>query len=125
MWLTRLAVDLLHYDQLTDHGGRAGLRDENELESVLARPRNQWHYEGITELDALAASLGYGLARRHPYVDGNKRIAFVSMAVFLDINGRDLVADESAVVEMMLAIAAGSASESDLAIWIRTQSEPR
>lgn len=124
MWLTRLAVDLLHHDQLTDHGGRAGLRDENALESVLARPRNQWHYEGITELDALAASLGYGLARR-PYVDGNKRIAFVAMAVFLDINGRDLVADESAVVEMMLATAAGSASESDLAIWIRAHSEPR
>lgn len=120
-----MAVDLLHHDQLTEHGGLGGLRDENALESVLARPQNQWHHEGIRDLDALAASLGYGLARRHAYVNGNNRIAFVAMAVFLDINGRDLIADEPAVVEMMLAIAARSASESDLAAWIGAQTKAR
>ena len=91
---------------------------------MLARPRTLWH-EGVRDLGALAASLGYGLARRHAYVDGNKRIAFLAAAVFLDINGRELTADQPEVVEMMLAVAAGSMTESELADWFAAHSRPR
>jgi death-on-curing protein len=96
-----------------------GIRDENALESALARPRNKWHYEPSSDLAALAAAYGYALARSHPYRDGNKRSAFLAMYVFLGLNGHELDAPEEEVVRIMLAVAAGRCSERKLAEWVR------
>lgn len=95
-----------------------GLRNENLLESALERPRGLWYYEEVNDFAALAAALGYGLARNHAFADGNKRIAFLAAAVFLDLNGLDLTVEELAVIETMRAVAAGDWSEGNLAEWI-------
>ena len=120
IWLDHLVVDAVHLDQLREHGGLQGVRDENALESALARARNKWAYELAPDLAALAAAYGYGLAASHPYHDGNKRIAFLAMVMFLGLNGWDLDASESEVVSTMLAVADGSYSEPELAEWLRT-----
>jgi death-on-curing protein len=112
-------VDAVHWDQIREHGGLAGIRDETALESALARPRHKWHYEEATDLTTLAAAYGFGVCRNHPYRDGNKRVAFVVMAVFLELNGLMLKADETEVVTVMLALAAGTLSEKRLATWLR------
>lgn len=101
-----------------EHGGRAGLRDDNLLESAIEHPRSLWHYDHVTDLASLAGALGYGLTRRHAFVDGNKRIGFVAMAVFLDLNGHQLIAEEPDVIDTMRAVAAGDWSEAELAEWI-------
>lgn len=119
MWLTRVAVDILHHDLLGEHGGMPGVRDANLIESTLARPLNRWQYEGTTDLPMLAALYGHGLTRAHPYIDGNKRIGFVAMAVFLDINGLRLEAPDEEVVDLMRRVAAGDVGEDDLATWVR------
>lgn len=118
-WLSRLAVDALHLDQLREHGGLRGLRDENALESALARPRQRLAYDPTGDLPALAAAYGFGLAQDHPYADGNKRIGFLALATFLELNGVKLEALDAAVVKIMHAVAAGKATEEDLATWIR------
>lgn len=120
VWLDRFVVDAVHLDQLREHGGLQGVRDENALESALARARNKWAYESAPDPAALAAAYGYGLATSHPYHDGNKRIAFLAMVMFLGLNGWDLDASESEVVSTMLAVADGSYSEPELAEWLRT-----
>jgi len=97
----------------------SGIRDENALESALARPRHRYAYARRADLPALAASYGYGLARNHPYRDGNKRTAFLVMVVFLELNGRELKASETEVVTMMLKLSAGELSEAALAVWLR------
>lgn len=97
----------------------AGLRDESALESAMARPRHKWNYGRSADLATLAAAYGYGLARNHPYRDGNKRIAFMAMAIFLGLNGRDIVAPEEDVVRVMVTLAAGQMTEVALAKWIR------
>jgi len=112
-------VDAVHLDMLRTHGGLRGIRDENALESALARPRHRYAYARRTDLPALAASYGYGLARNHPYRDGNKRTAFLVMVVFLELNGRELQASETEVVTMMLRLSAGELSEAALAVWLR------
>jgi death on curing protein len=119
-WVDRLVVDATHLDQIREHGGLAGLRDENALESALARPRQKWHYEAATDLPALAAAYGFGLCRNHPYRDGNKRVAFVVMVVFLELNGLAFEAEEAEVVALMLALADARLSEDELATWLRT-----
>jgi len=119
-WVERLIVDAVHLDQLREHGGLAGLGDENALESALARPRNKWAYEATSDLAELAAAYGYGLATNHPYRDGNKRIAFLTMVIFLGLNGWDLDAPDAEVVTMMLAVAEKHRSEADLAAWVRS-----
>ncbi len=96
-WLSRLVVDAMKLDQIREHGGQPGLRDENLLESALARPLNKFAYEGTHDLAELAAAYGYGLARNHAYVDGNKRIAFMAMYVFLAMNGFEIEASEPEV----------------------------
>jgi death-on-curing protein len=118
-WLSRLTVDALHLDQLREHGGLRGLRDENALESALARPIQRRAYDPEADLPALAAAYGFGLVRDHPYADGNKRIGFIALATFLEINGLVLKATDAAIVVMMDALAAGRSSEEELAIWIR------
>jgi death-on-curing protein len=118
VWLTRVAVDVIHHDQLVEHGGLAGTRDENALEAGLARPRNRWLYEGTRDLADLAATSCYGLARSQSYIDGNKRVAFIAMAAFLELNGHALTARGDDVVRVMRDVAAGATSEVDLAAWI-------
>jgi death-on-curing protein len=118
-WLSRLVVDAIHADQVREHGGLPGVRDENVLESALARPQQKLAYEPGIDLAGLAAAYAFGLARNHPYRDGNKRIAFLALVTFLGINGRDFDATEEDVVTTMLALAAGRLTEEQLASWIR------
>jgi death-on-curing protein len=96
-----------------------GTRDENLLESTLARPVNHWSDQGSTDLAGLAALYGHGLTRAHPYTDGNKRIGFVAMAAFLDANGLRLEAADEEVVDLMRRVASADLGLDGLAIWIR------
>ena len=112
-------VDLaVHEEQLAEHGGSAGIRDAGLLESALARPKNLAAY-GEPDVAELAASYGFGIARNHPFVDGNKRTAFVSVELFLRLNGCRLSADDSTCVLTMLAVAAGELDEPGFADWLR------
>lgn len=111
-------MDAVHLDQLREHGGLPGMRDENALESALARPRNKWAYDRSIDLATLAAAYGFGLVTDHPYRDGNKRIAFLTMAVFLGLNGFELEADESEVVTTMVAAANHGLTEKQLSRWV-------
>ena len=120
-WLGRLAVDEAHYQQIRAHGGAHGMRDENALESALARPRQRWSYSPQVELSELAAAYAFGLLRNHPYVDGNKRTALVVLAAFLDLNGVELTATDVEAVRAMLAVAGGEMTEADLAAWIEAR----
>jgi death-on-curing protein len=124
MWLLRAWVDALHFQQLKRFGGLYGVRDSGAIDSALARARNQWSYAKARDLAVLAAAYGYGLTRSDGYSDGNKRVGFVAISVFLELNGWSLEAPESAVVEMMLRVAAGTATEEDLAAWVRTHLLP-
>jgi len=117
-WVERLVVEAVHTDQIREHGGRPGLRDEAALESALARPRQRLAYMPEADLAELAAAYGYGLTRSHPFVDGNKRIAFLTIAVFLGLNGKAVECPEGEVVTVMLALAAGELSEHELADWL-------
>jgi death-on-curing protein len=121
-WLSRIVVDAIHHDQLREHGGLPGIRDENALESALARPQQKWHYETKPDLATLAAAYGFGLVRNHPFRDGNKRIGFLAIVTFLGLNGRNLRATDAEVVIEILALAEGHVSEDELAEWIRQHS---
>lgn len=123
-WLTRLVVDAIHTDQVREHGGLRGLRDENLLESALARPQQRWHYDPRADLADLAAAYAFGLVSSHPYRDGNKRIGFLAAVVFLGINGREFDAPEADVVTQIMTLADGRLSEAELAAWIRAHSAP-
>jgi death-on-curing protein len=116
-WVDRRALVLLHEDSLAEHGGAPGLRDEGLLESALARPLNLAAY-GEPDFAALAASYGVGLAKNHPFVDGNKRAAFLAMGLFLGLNGQRLVASQADATLTMLAVAAGTLDEAALADWL-------
>jgi death-on-curing protein len=118
-WLSRLAIDALHLDQLREHGGMRGLRDENALGSALARPQQRWRYDPKADLADLAAAYGFGLVRDHPYADGNKRIGFLALATCLDLNGVVLEVTDADVVAMMDSLAASTSNEEELAAWIR------
>jgi len=124
-WLTRVVVDAVHHDQLREHGGLPGIRDENVLESALARPQQKWHYADNTDVPMLAAAYAFGLVKSHPYRDGNKRIGFLAMVTFLGMNGDELEATDAEVVAEILALADGSVSEDALADWIRQHSTKR
>jgi len=124
IWLTRLIVDAMHYDQLEKHGGLAGIKDENALEAALARPQNKWAYEPDSDLCDLAAGYGYGLATNHGYSDGNKRIAFVAMSIFLGLNDWEIVASETEVVHLMVDVASKARDEVELASWLRDHIMP-
>ena len=112
-------IDALHFQQPSRFGGLHGIRDERALDSALGPPRDQWVY-GERGLIRLGAAYTFGLARNHGYSDGNKRIAFVAMAVFLELNGLELVAAGDNVVRQMVAVAAGELEEDALAGWVRT-----
>ena len=116
-----LDVDIMidvHAEQLALFGGPDGVRDSGLLESALARPINKFAY-GETDLASLAAAYGFGIAKNHPFVDGNKRAAFASIIVFLGLNGVDFAPLPEAATAIILALAAGEVSEESLARWIR------
>jgi death-on-curing protein len=124
-WPSDTVVLTVHADQVREHGGSLGLRDRDLLESALSRPRNRFAYEPEWNLCDLAASYGFGIARNHPFVDGNKRVAFQAMYVFLGLNGLRIDAPEEEVVGLMLALASGELDESELASWLRGHTSPR
>jgi death-on-curing protein len=124
-WVPRLVIEAVHVDQVREHGGLIGLRDENALESALARARQRWAYEPQSDLARLADDYAFGISRNHPFRDGNKRIAFLAAVIFLGLNGLDFVAPEDEVVEKILALAAGALDEEEVAAWIRARSQPK
>jgi death-on-curing protein len=123
-WVPRAVVNAAHHAQLDEHGGAHGIRDENLLESALARPRHRFHYEPETDLAGSAAAYAFGIATSHPFVDGNKRTAFVVAAMFLELNGHDIDRTDQEVIETMLALAAGEMTETELAAWFRESLRP-
>jgi len=123
--VSALVAEAVHFDLLRTHGGMPGVRDQAALESALARGRQRLAYEPGSDLASLAAAIGYGLARNHPFNDGNKRVAFVVMVVFLGLNGLDLKVPETEVVTVVPDVAAGELSEDGLAEWLRAHTEPR
>lgn len=123
LWLSREFLNASHHDQLEQHGGLAGIRDENALESALARPQHRWAYQPETSLYELAAAYGYALATSHPFSDGNKRTAFIAMYTFLGINGIDICAEQIEVVDLILRLASGKLQEKQLADWLEANSE--
>lgn len=123
-WVPRIVVDAIHLDQLREHGGLAGVRDEDAFEAALARARQKWSYEPTSDLASLAAAYAFGLTRAHPFSDGNKRTAFVTMMTFLGLNAMELSATEVEVVQTMVALAGGDVTETMLADWIRARLVP-
>ena len=124
-WIERAWVSAIHADQIRQYGGSLGIRDEGMIESALMRPRQRWTYEQSSDLATLCAAYGFGLAKNHGFIDGNKRVAFQVMYVFLGLNGMRLVAEEVEIVQVMLDVAAGALTEEAPASWIRNQIEPR
>lgn len=123
VWIDAQVLRAVHEEQLVEHGGAAGVRDDGLFESAVMRPQQLAHY-GSPDVADLAAAHGYGLARNHPFIDGNKRTAFVAVELFLAINGWTLVADDAACVLTMLAVASGTLDEAALAGWIRSHRQP-
>ena len=121
VWLAQAVVLAVHDEQLAEHGGLSGVRDEGLLISALARPEHLAAYSE-PDLAELAASYGYGIARNHPFIDGNKRTAFVATLLFLHFNEFALNATDSDKVLTMLKVAAGEITEVDFASWLRTHS---
>lgn len=118
IWIDADALRLLQRETLAEFGGLSGIRDEGLFLSALARPRNLFVYEEVTDISRLAAAYAYGLARNHPFSDGNKRAAFLAIGMFLAINGFLLKVEPTEAVNTMLALAAGDLTELDLASWI-------
>jgi death on curing protein len=120
VWLERIVVDAIHTDQVREHGGLPGVRDEHALESALSRAKQAWHYDESADVAALAAKYALGLVRNHPYRDGNKRIGFLAMVTFLGLNGYDFETTDENVVTRVFALADGRMTETALAEWIRS-----
>lgn len=124
VWLEPAVLRAVHDEQLAEHGGAAGTRDDGLFESALARPQNLLNYGEPGAAD-LAAAYGWGIARNHPFIDGNKRTAFVATELFLDCNGCDLITDDADCVLTMLSVAEGSLDEPGFAAWIRARIQRR
>lgn len=123
-WIARQALLLLHDESLVEHGGAPGLRDEGLLDSALSRPLNLVAY-GDPDFADLAAAYGVGLAKNHAFIDGNKRAAFLSVGLFLLLNGYRLTVGQAEATVVMLDVAAGDLDETGFAVWIRTHVTPR
>ena len=117
-WIDQRALLLLHSETLAEHGGLVGIRDYGLLESALARPLHLHTYKPKSDLARLAAAYGFGLARDHPFNDGNKRAAFLAIGLFLEINGIKFIPDPIESIAVILRLAEGSLSEIELADWI-------
>ena len=124
VWLDPHVMRAVHEEQLAEHGGGSGVRDEGLFDSAMNRPVNLAAY-GAPDVAALAAASGFGLARNHPFIDGNKRTAFVAVELFLYLNGWELQAVDSDCVLTMLALAAGDLPEDAFADWLRSHIRPR
>jgi death-on-curing protein len=120
VWIEAELALAIHDRQLAEHGGPVGVRDPSALESALARARNQWGY-GETDLCALAAAYAYGVARNHPFADGNKRTAWVLARLFLALNEVQIAFAPDEAIRMVLALASGSLAEADVAEWFRVR----
>lgn len=124
-WLETANVRLFHKRQLAEHGGMAGLRDENMLMSALAKPQQLWCYGSPPpDICALASAYAYGLAKNHPFLDGNQRTATIACETFLILNGRSFAIGEEEKYPVYLALAAGEISEGDFAEWLRETTRP-
>jgi death-on-curing protein len=123
-WIDKRALLLLHDESLAEHGGASGLRDEGLLDSALARPVNLAAY-GDPDIADLAAAYAYGLAKNHPFVDGNKRAAFLGAGLFLALNGKRLAASQADATVAVFGLAAGELTEEEFAHWIRDHAKPR
>ena len=126
VWLEKLVILAVHEEQLAEHGGAAGIRDVGLLDSALSRPINRAAYgdekNSKPDVADLAASYAVAIAKNHPFVDGNKRTAYVAMELFLALNGAALTADDANCVMTTLAVAAGEIDEEALAAWVRVNS---
>jgi death on curing protein len=122
-WIAYETVLIFHDAQIAEHGGAAGLRDEGGLHSALARPENLAAY-GEPDIFDLAAAYARGISQNHPFVDGNKRTAFVVSVAFLDLNGQEVNASEAEAAVVFLRLAAGEFSEAELAEWFRQNTTP-
>ncbi len=123
-WLNKKVAEAIHLDQIKQHGGSFGIRDEGLLESALDRPKNSWHYQPNSSIFELASLLGIGIAKNHPFIDGNKRTSFLLMYVFLAMNGFKIDTSENEVVRVMIKVADGSINETELANWLEKNSIP-
>ncbi len=123
IWLSKAVVLAAHEEQLSEHGGAVGLRDDGLLESALARPKHLFYYtEPEPDIPALAASYAFGIARDHPFTDGNKRTSLVVAETFMLLNGIELEAGDAELLSTWLQLAEGEISESNLAAWLRERS---
>jgi death-on-curing protein len=120
IWLDARDAIAVHDRQLAEHGGAIGIRDPGLLDSALARPVNRWNYGADSAAD-LAAAYAYGVARNHPFIDGNKRTAWVLARVFLAINGHKLAFTAEDAIRMMLALAAGELDEAAMVEWFKAR----
>ena len=118
-WLSIEGVLIAHDLSLEEHGGPAGVRDIGLLESALDRPRDRHAYEGVDDTCELAATYAVAIAKNHPFIDGNKRTAFLACFMFLQINGLLLQASEPDATAVMMSVAAGDTDVGDLAAWLR------
>jgi len=125
IWIDRQALLLQHANSLRLFGGADGIRDEGGLESALVRPVNAWGYRGETNVAAPAAAYAFGLAKNHPFIDGNKRAAFIACVAFLKLNGFDLRAAQPDAYRAMMALAATEMGEEAFAAWIERHLSPR
>ena len=123
-WLSMTQVRMLHAESMQLFGGAPGIRDEKLLESALGRPRNKWHYDSEIHISELAAAYGFGLAKNHAFIDGNKRIALLAIRTFLYVNGWRFVPDEVETVTVIEGLAAGTVDEKMLADWIASNTSP-
>lgn len=123
IWLEVEVALAIHDRQLAEHGGLQGLRDAGALAAALERPRHKWAY-GQTDIAALAAAYAWGLARSHPFADGNKRTAWVLARLFLVMNGHRLTFGAAEAIQVVLALASGKLEEGALAVWIRERLDP-
>jgi death-on-curing protein len=125
-WLTRLEVIAINFDQLKQHGGHQGLREQGALlDAALGRPRNKYHYEPNADLAELAAAYAFAIVKTsHPFLDGNERTGFMAAYTFLALNRFDFTAPIPSVVDTMFALAAGQMTEEQLAAWFRASIQP-
>ena len=125
VWLSEAQVRMLHSETLRLFGGAVGLRDAALLDSALDHPRNKWQYDPGTSVFGLAAAYGFGIARSHPFVDGNKRAALLAMRAFLFISGYYLKPDEIETVTVVEGLAAGTVDEGSVTGWIESNAVER
>lgn len=119
-WLGKDIIIAIHLRQVAEHGGMGGIRDEGLLDSAINRPLNLYHYSDHSEIDLfdLAAEYAFGISGNHPFVDGNKRVAYVAMMLFLRLNNVEINASQIEKYKIMMQVASGQIIEKDLSMWL-------